>query len=129
MFVAAGYFAALDNDANGSFKERYHARFGDRAPALNASSQSVYEGFVHLQRQASPAVCSSARAALRGVRYQRGADPHSARAPIYLGGVEGLGMSGVGRVNRSTAESIAASARLRAPAQLSGPGPGRWLAS
>lgn len=90
MFVAAGYFAALDNDANGSFKERYHARFGDRAPALNASSQSVYEGFVHLQRQASPAVCSSARAALRGVRYQRGADPHSARAPIYLGGVEGL---------------------------------------
>ena len=35
LYVAMGYFAALQTDANLAFKERYLARFGDRAPALN----------------------------------------------------------------------------------------------
>ena len=44
LHVAAGYFAALQTDANLSFKERYHTRFGTRAPPLNSIGQSLYEG-------------------------------------------------------------------------------------
>lgn len=44
LFVASSYFAALDNDANRSFKERYYNHFGDRAPTLNAFGESTYEG-------------------------------------------------------------------------------------
>ena len=44
LFVTAGYFAALDTDANLAFKERYHGRFGQRAPTLNTFGQSTYEG-------------------------------------------------------------------------------------
>ena len=44
LHVALGYFGTLDTDANGSFKERYHSHFGERAPTLNSIGQSVYEG-------------------------------------------------------------------------------------
>jgi urea transport system substrate-binding protein len=44
LYVASSYFAALTTDANLSFKERYHAHFGDRAPTLNSLGQSTYEG-------------------------------------------------------------------------------------
>ena len=44
LHVALGYFAALDTDANGSFKERYYGRFGSRAPTLNSIGESLYEG-------------------------------------------------------------------------------------
>jgi urea transport system substrate-binding protein len=44
LYVASGYFAALDNDANLAFKERYLAHFGERAPTLNTFGQSTYEG-------------------------------------------------------------------------------------
>ncbi|HEX7437415.1 MAG TPA: substrate-binding domain-containing protein, partial [Caldimonas sp.] len=44
LFVSAGYFASLDNDANMAFKERYYNHFGQRAPTLNALGQSTYEG-------------------------------------------------------------------------------------
>ncbi len=44
LYVAAGYFADLDTDANLAFKERYLARFGARAPTLNTFGQSTYEG-------------------------------------------------------------------------------------
>lgn len=44
LHVALGYFATLDTDANGAFKERYHSRFGTRAPTLNSIGQSLYEG-------------------------------------------------------------------------------------
>jgi urea transport system substrate-binding protein len=44
LFVSSGYFAALDNDANMAFKERYHNHFGQRAPTLNSLGQSTYEG-------------------------------------------------------------------------------------
>lgn len=44
LYVAMGYFAALQTDANLAFTERYAARFGDRAPALNSIGQSLYEG-------------------------------------------------------------------------------------
>lgn len=45
LFVASGYFSTLDTDANLSFKERYLAFFGERAPTLNTFGQSTYEGF------------------------------------------------------------------------------------
>lgn len=45
LYVASGYFATLDTDANLSFKERYLAHFGERAPTLNTFGQSTYEGF------------------------------------------------------------------------------------
>jgi len=44
LYVASGYFASLDNDANLAFKERYLTRFGERAPTLNNFGQSTYEG-------------------------------------------------------------------------------------
>lgn len=44
LYVASGYFATLDTDANGEFKERYYAQFGPRAPTLNTFGQSTYEG-------------------------------------------------------------------------------------
>ncbi|MEO8923448.1 MAG: substrate-binding domain-containing protein [Caldimonas sp.] len=44
LYVASSYFAALTTDANLSFKERYYAHFGDRAPTLNSLGQSTYEG-------------------------------------------------------------------------------------
>jgi ABC-type branched-subunit amino acid transport system substrate-binding protein len=44
LYVAAGYFADLDTDANLAFKERYLNRFGARAPTLNTFGQSTYEG-------------------------------------------------------------------------------------
>jgi ABC-type branched-subunit amino acid transport system substrate-binding protein len=99
MFVAHGYFAALDSDHNGAFKERYRALFGDRAPALSSTAQSVYEGMVHLQRQA----CSGRRAArsaglLPGVRDQRRGAYDAVRDPLFLGQVEGLGIRPLGRL-------------------------------
>jgi urea transport system substrate-binding protein len=44
LHVAAGYFASLTTESNARFKERYHARFGRRAPTLNSLGQSTYEG-------------------------------------------------------------------------------------
>jgi ABC-type branched-subunit amino acid transport system substrate-binding protein len=44
LFVSSGYFGASTDDANMSFKERYHQRFGQRAPTLNSLGQSNYEG-------------------------------------------------------------------------------------
>lgn len=99
MFVSHGYFAALDSDHNGAFKERYRGQFGDRAPALNSTSQSVYEGMVHLQRQAC-AGRSAAQSAglLPGVRDLRRGAYDAGRAPIFLGQVEGLGIRPLGRL-------------------------------
>ena len=44
LYVASGYFATLDTDANLAFKERYRNHFGERAPTLNTFGQSTYEG-------------------------------------------------------------------------------------
>lgn len=63
LFVSSGYFGALTDDANMSFKERYHQRFGQRAPTLNSLGQSNYEG-IHF----------AAALALRALE-QRGSKP------------------------------------------------------
>jgi ABC-type branched-subunit amino acid transport system substrate-binding protein len=92
LYVAAGYFGALDTAANLAFKERYHAHFGERAPTLNALGQSTYEG-VHflaalLGRDGQP----GARAAAISHRSARNAvyGPGGvSQAPIYLARAEG----------------------------------------
>jgi ABC-type branched-subunit amino acid transport system substrate-binding protein len=92
MFVAAGYFANLESDVNGDFKERYRALFGERAPMLNSLAQSVYEGVVHLQRQAQgPGAARGARM-LRSVRARKRQSSDASRDPVFLGCVEGLGI-------------------------------------
>jgi urea transport system substrate-binding protein len=90
MFMAAGYFANLDSDGNGDFKERYRSRFGDRAPMLNSLSQSVYEGMVHLQRQTQEPGTGNGPGSLPGVRDRGRAASDAASDPVYLAAVEGL---------------------------------------
>lgn len=86
MFVSAGYFANVDSEANGSFKEKYHHRFGERAPALNSQAQSVYEGFVHLRQQTLKRA-SRENSVLRSVRTGRA---HPNASPVYLAQAEGM---------------------------------------
>ena len=92
MFVAAGYFANLESDVNGDFKERYRALFGDRAPMLNSLAQSVYEGIVHVQRQAQGHRGARGQTMLRSVRGRRRQWSDASRDPVFLGAVEGLGI-------------------------------------
>jgi ABC-type branched-subunit amino acid transport system substrate-binding protein len=92
MFVAAGYFANLDSDVNGDFKERYRAHFGDRAPMLNSLAQSVYEGFVHIQRQTQHSNTLRDASVLPSVRGRRRQSYEASRDPVFLGAVEGLGV-------------------------------------
>lgn len=73
LFVSSGYFGALTDDANMSFKERYHQRFGQRAPTLNSLGQSNYEG-IHF----------AAALALRAL--ERGN-----KKPLEYKGVRGIG--------------------------------------
>lgn len=91
LHVAAGYFAGLGTEANLGFKERYHGRFGQRAPMLNALGQSTYEG-VHFV--AALAALSAQQAApgpmrwrsVRGTRWQGNAQCDQ---PVYLARADG----------------------------------------
>ena len=97
LYVASGYFATLNTDANLAFKERYRSQFGERAPTLNTFGQSTYEGVHFLAAlfdeaqslQAgwdclgkTPLVYRSAREAIYA-----GAGAH--HTPIYLARAEG----------------------------------------
>lgn len=96
LHVALGYFATLDTDANMSFKERYHSRFGDRAPTLNSIGQSLYEGMHFLatllddaeHQSGGPRSARSplAYASARGAYY---ADGQACQTPIYLAQADG----------------------------------------
>ncbi len=98
LFLSAGYFSTLESDLNGAFKERYHHRFGARSPVLNSLSQSVYEGFAHLSRQAGD---SPSRPTLSGIRSSDRRPFNADRDPIFLGQVDGLGV----RVIRTLTDS------------------------
>ena len=98
MFVAAGYFANLESDVNGDFKERYRALFGERAPMLNSLAQSVYEGVVHLQRQAQGVGSARGPRMLRSVRAGKRQPSDASRDPVFLGSVEGLGIRVIQRL-------------------------------
>jgi urea transport system substrate-binding protein len=97
LHVALGYFASLDTDANGSFKERYHSRFGTRAPTLNSIGQSLYEGVHFLAALLGDAATHEHDGPLRGcapLAYPsaRGALQFSAGmnlAPMHLACAEG----------------------------------------
>lgn len=88
LYVAMGYFAALQTDANLAFKERYHARFGARAPALNTIGQSLYEGmhFLSALLETRPAVASLPYAS---ARQQDAASAAAGSLPIYLAAADG----------------------------------------
>ena len=82
LYVASGYFATLDTDANGAFKERYYAQFGPRAPTLNTFGQSTYEGMHFLAALLNGDLCS------KGGRGNLGDVPltyRSAREALYAG--------------------------------------------
>lgn len=90
LYVALGYFAALQTEANLAFKERYHARFGDRAPALNSIGQSLYEGmhFLAALLEDRPAWAGRVYPSARGAVWQ-GAGENT--PPIFLAEAQGHG--------------------------------------
>lgn len=100
LYIAHGYFAGVDSDANETFKARYRARFGVRAPTLGGPSQSIYEGFVHLHRQAVQRGTRPLRTALNSARGNRHGVSDAGTDPIYLARAEGLSL----RVIESIAE-------------------------
>lgn len=83
LYVASGYFATLDTEANVAFKERYYAQFGQRAPTLNTFGQSTYEGMHFLAALVGGRLRSSTGSGKLG-----GAPLHyrSAREARYVGG-------------------------------------------
>jgi ABC-type branched-subunit amino acid transport system substrate-binding protein len=94
LYVAAGYFATLNTDANLAFKERYQSYFGERAPTLDTFGQSTYEGFHFLAALMSPSVTQQEPLARIPLSYlsARGASfegPKGTRAPIYLARCDG----------------------------------------
>lgn len=85
LYVALGYFESLQTEANLAFKERYFARFGQRAPALNSIGQSCYEGLQFLG-----ALCADrGPQSPFGHANQREADGTCGSAPIYLAAADG----------------------------------------
>ena len=96
LHVSLAYFDALQTDANLAFKERYRARYGERAPPLNSIGQSLYEGMhflatavehsaqtrSHSGHPGAPVAYASARNA----SYMGAAGAHS---PMYLARAEG----------------------------------------
>jgi urea transport system substrate-binding protein len=91
LYVALGYFEALQTQANLAFKERYHAHFGARAPTLNSMGQSLYEGVHHLAglAHASHARPGSPGVALPSARRADDAVHGSSVLPIYLAQADG----------------------------------------
>jgi ABC-type branched-subunit amino acid transport system substrate-binding protein len=94
LYVAAGYFATLNTDANLAFKERYQSYFGERAPTLDTFGQSTYEGFHFLAALMSPSVTQQEPLARIPLSYlsARGASfegPKGTRTPIYLARCDG----------------------------------------
>jgi ABC-type branched-subunit amino acid transport system substrate-binding protein len=91
LFVSSGYFGASTDDANMSFKERYHQRFGQRAPTLNSLGQSNYEGIHFAAALALKALERGDTKPLeyKGVRGIRWRSNSSANYPIHLARAEG----------------------------------------
>jgi ABC-type branched-subunit amino acid transport system substrate-binding protein len=94
LYVAAGYFATLNTDANLAFKERYQSYFGERAPTLDTFGQSTYEGFHFLAALMSPSVTQKEHLARIPLSYlsARGASFEGlkgTRTPIYLARCDG----------------------------------------
>jgi len=90
LFAAAGYFATLGHDANMAFKERYHGRYGERAPVLNALAQSAYDGVHFLAAlMAAPRARRRAPLAFRSVRGLSWQGNARVQQPVFLAEAEG----------------------------------------
>jgi urea transport system substrate-binding protein len=97
LYVACGYFATLDTDANLAFKERYYSHFGERSPTLNTFGQSTYEGVHFLAALLNGALdCPSrwddlgkAPLAYQSARQAAYAGDGVTHTPIYLARAEG----------------------------------------
>lgn len=91
LFVSSGYFGALRDDGNMGFKERYHQRFGQRAPTLNSLGQSTYEG-IHfatslvLQSLDAAGRCPLAFDGVRGINWT---DNAHVSYPVHLALADG----------------------------------------
>ena len=105
LFVACGYFASLDTDANLAFKERYRQHFGERAPTLNTFGQSTYEGlhflaalFSAAQQTADTGWAALARTRLRyrSARGGHGTPAEDSPSPLYLAHAEDNGFRVIG---------------------------------
>jgi urea transport system substrate-binding protein len=97
LYVACGYFATLDTDANLSFRERYRNHFGERAPTLNTFGQSTYEGVHFLAALFDEGLRSQNdwdRLGHAPLHFRSAREAHYAgggvnRTPIYLARAEG----------------------------------------
>ena len=94
LFAVSGYFGVLRTPGNDSFLERYHQRFGDSAPVMNAIGESVYEG-VHFLAAAANKEQALATVPRRDIRIPgpknalwRAAD-RTSRFPMYLAEAQG----------------------------------------
>lgn len=90
VFVSSAYFASLQNDRNGAFRERYWSRFGERAPVLNALGQSTYEGVAFLRgflERRRKRAASIDFGSVRSLLWRSNIDK---TMPIYLAQAEGM---------------------------------------
>jgi len=88
LYVAMGYFAALQTDANLAFKARYEARFGDRAPVLNTIGQSLYEG-MHFLAALLDVRGGASSLAYTSARLRAASPGGASHAPIYIARADG----------------------------------------
>jgi urea transport system substrate-binding protein len=98
LFVASGYFATLDTIANATFKERYHTRFGERAPVLNALGQSTYEGVSFLRGWMEHRRTDDAEVPFHSVRATRWRANGRKSTPIYLAEADGMRLAVTHRI-------------------------------
>lgn len=94
LFVASGYFGALENRGNDSFRERYYARYGESGPTLNTIGQGLYEGMRFLDTLSRSSEGGGWRRPARaiggeGVRGGYYDLAQESRAPTYLAEAHG----------------------------------------
>jgi len=100
LFVASGYFASLDTDRNGAFRERYWSRFGERAPVLNSLGQSMYEGVSFLRSTLGRKLRAGAPIGFDSVRSTRLRSNLQTSMPIYLAQAEAMSFRVVSALRR-----------------------------
>lgn len=90
LFAVSGYFGALADDTNMGFKERYHQRFGQRAPTLNSLGQSTFEGIHFAAAMAGDrALGEDGSLAFSGIRGIGWRSNHDLSYPVHLAQADG----------------------------------------
>ncbi|TNE37601.1 MAG: hypothetical protein EP348_05650 [Alphaproteobacteria bacterium] len=101
LYSSSSYFSVLDTPANNWFKEKYHTQHGERAPALNALGQSLYEGvqfLAELMKWQTPAPDKVIVDGRPVIKYRSARDAFyisnkSKTLPIYLARADGFKFS------------------------------------